>query len=519
MSDKDLIAALKRRHEDHQGPLGCSWWRLVRDAYGGTGGFRVAVERARVDERGLGDYSQRQIDAVPGSYLRRFGRESVEAFAERQRVSFYRNHIRTVVSQYQGQLWRRAPQRESTIASVSSWWESVDGTGTPIAKWLAVGSRRAQLFGWAAAYFDRPRGALTLANARTAARWLQPEELVDWQIGEDGSFEWAKLCTEVETRDPLSGDETEVEVYTIWTRTTWRSITLMESGDECIIAEDSGPMPHALGAVPLAVLYWQPPECRDELFGTSHLDSAISAALELFNVSSEARYVERGTAFPVLYIQSSDPNVLASLRLGVNNGLVVEPTASMPPGFMVVPPELNTHFKDRRAELRDEIYQAANLDPPAAQVAPPESGVARAYKFLPRRAVLVDVTEQLAAFERKCVEILARWDGAVAPEAIAQWQAATRVQYATDFDVQDASTTIEQGASVLDRNDLAPVTRRTARLAIGRAVAPQPTPTDEAALVAQVEQLYQREVSALDRPSPPLSPPPAAPAAAPPTGA
>ena len=429
MSDTDLIAALRRRHEDYAGPLGCSWWQLVRDAYEGSGGFRIAVERARVDETALHDTVRRQIDPVPGSYLRRFGRESLESFAERQRVSFYRNHIRTVVSQYQGQLWRRPPQRESSIATVDAWWSNVDGVGTPVTKWLSIGARRAQLFGWSAALFDRPRGELTLATAKTTARWLQPEEILDWQIGADGAFDWVKLCTEVESRDPLSGVETEQEVFTLWTRTTWRTITVLESEDEAIVADDTGVVPHSLGAVPLAVLQWQPPEDRCDLYGTSHLDSAISAALELFNVSSEARYVERGTAFPVLYIQSADSNALASLKLGVNNGIVVEPGVSIPPGFMVVPADLNTHFADRRVELRDEIYQSANLDPPASEATAPESGVARAYKFLPRRSVLVDVTEQLAAFERRCIETLARWDGATAPAAIAQWQASTPVSY------------------------------------------------------------------------------------------
>jgi hypothetical protein len=484
----------------------------VRDAYQGAGGFRTAVEAAHVDESGQDDWITRQIDVVPGSYLRRYGRETASAFAQRQRVSFYRNHVRTIVAQYQGHLWRRGPQRESDIATVSSWWASVDGQGTPISKWLAVGSRRSQLFGWSAAYFDRPREPQSVATAATSARWLQPEEVADWQIGADGALDWIKLCTEVETRDPFTGEETEVEVYTVWTRTTWRSVSVVETESGCEIADDSGPVPHALGAVPVALLYWQPPECAEDLYGTSHLDSAIAAALELFNVSSEARAVERGSAFPILYVQTSKQGTLASLKLGVNNGLELTPDVTMAPGFITPDASISEHYAARRAELRDEIYQSANLDPPAAQIAPPESGVARAYKFLPRRAVLVDACEQLAAFERRCIELLARWDGATTPVALAQWQTATRVQYPSDFDVSDTSTALDQGGAVLDRaSALPPVTVKAARLSIGRAVAPQATPADEAALASEVDALYQRDLKNLTAPSKAPTTDPAAP--------
>jgi hypothetical protein len=494
------IAQLKARHPDHEGPLGCSWWRLVRDAYRGTGGFRTAVERARTDESASGDLVVSPLQPIAGSYLRRFGRETAEAFAERQRVSFYRNHIRTIVAQYQGHLWRRAPQASTTIATVASWWENTDGAGTTVARWRAQGSRRAQLFGWCAAYFDRPAEAQSLASARTSARWLQPEELVDWELDGDGSFVWARLCTVTTRRDPFSGAAVKSEHYTTWTRTAFE-VAIVE-GDELTT---SGPVEHKLGAVPIALLYWQPPEEPGDLYGTSHIDSAVAAALELFNVSSEAREVERGSAFPILYMQTRTPGTLAGLRLGTNNGIEVEPDVSMAPGFIAAPSEISAHYAERRAELRDEIYQSANVDPPSAEAAAPESGIARAYKFLPRRSVLVDACEQLATFDRRCVEILARWDGATTPEQIAAWQAATVVTYPSDFDVQDTSTALDQGTTALGvlAPDLAPISVKASRLSVGRALNPQASAADDKALVEQVELLYQSDVKRLGAPQAP----------------
>lgn len=482
----DLASILRQRHPDYNGPLGCAWWRLVRDAVGGRGGFRHAIEHGRTDRAALGDHVQQQEQPLPGGYLRRFQRESSEAFAERQRVSFYRNHLRTILGQYQGQLWRRPPERASTIATATDWWANVDGAGTPVARWLSDGSRRAQHFGWAAAIFDRPAESLSVATARTTARWLQPEELVDWSFGEDGALEWARLCTVAMRRDPFGG-AVAVEVYTTWTRAAWTRHVVV--GKDVSGGEE---VPHGLGAVPIAMLYWQPPEEPGVLYGTSHLDSAIAAALELYNVSSEARHVERATAFPILYIQSADEKALEGLKLGVNNGIVVEPAAAMAPGFVSAPDGLNVHFAARRSELRDEIYRSANLDPPQADDTTPESGIARAYKFLPRRSVLVDVCEQLLAFERRAVDLLARWDGADP----AAWQRSTTVTYPSDFDVQDADSTIDRSSKVLG-SQAAPVTKRAARVQLGRAVAPHASPADDALLLSEADAQYQREKAAL----------------------
>lgn len=496
----ELLKRLRARHVDYTGPLGESWWKLVRAAFEGSGGFRVAVDTASVDDPAQEDWTGVTMTPVAGSYLRRYPRESGTAFAQRQRTSHYRNHIKTIVAQYQGHLWRRPPQRETSMEVLRAWWSSVDGVGTAIDPWLAVGCRRAQLFGWAVAYTDRPSTGVTLADAHTTARWLQPEELVDWELDGAGRFVWARLCTYVSTRDPFTGVCTVEEQYTTWTRTEWQRAIVRDG-----VVEAGERVPHTLGAVPLEVLYWSRPE-GGRLYGTSHLDSAIGAALELFNVASEAREVERGTAFPVLYVQVQTQGTLASARLGSNNGLEIEPGVNIPPGFVSPDASISEHYAARRTELRDEIYQSANLDPPQAlQSGGAESGVALARRFLPRRSVLVDATASLADFEGRMVELIARWWGATDATQISTWRTGTRIAYATDFDVDDTDTAIDRGLRIVGAgSSLAPVTLRAARIAVGRAIAPQATPTDDAALIEQATALYQRDCAAL--PTAPTAP-------------
>lgn len=501
-----LLERLRRRHCDYDGPLGRAWWKLCRDAASGEGGFRYAAEHASADTYGAGDYTDAASSAriPPGMYLARFDRETPLQFVSRLKSTHYRNHISRVLTTYNGDLWRRPPQRAAVSDAVTAWWANVDGQGLAVGAWLQKGAREAHLHGWCAAYFDREVTDAPGLGPLTA-RWLRPEEIVDWSLGSDGALEWVRLCTEIETRDPVTGATTEREEYTTWTRQWWWRVVIEERegnasalADRHAILKDTGQVPHDLGAVPVSILRWEPLESTCRLYSTSHMASAIGAALELFNVASEGRHVERGTAFPILCVQDPNEKVLQNLKLGVHNGLRVAPDMSMP-AMLTQDASLSEHFEKRRAELRAEIYHAVSLDPPAeATQVVPESGVARAYRFEMRRAALVSATQQLQAFERQCVELVARWSGVTEPAALAAVQQGVTVVYPTDFDVETVGDVVDEHGAVLDQRDqLAPVTVRASRLAIGRAVNPHATGAETATLREEVEKLYQRERDAL----------------------
>jgi hypothetical protein len=487
----DLAAILSRRHPDYTGSQGRSWWSLVRDCYRGTGGFRHAIDHGLTTELAVGDTVLGE-GAIQGSYLRRYPRETREAFAERQRVSFYRPHLRAIVAQYQGQLWRRPPQRETSIATVEAMWRDTDGDGSAIDRWLQVGSRRAQLFGWCAAIVDRPAAPQSLATARTVARWLQPEEVVDWGFGADGALDWVRLCSASASRDPFGAEQSVSLLYTTWTREWWQQHRVVGGR-----VEELGGGEHPLDRVPLAVLYWTPPDEPGVLYGTSHLDGAVTASLELYQVTSEARAVERGTAFPVLVVQSRDPRALEGLSLGTHGGLVVEPEVQFP-AYLSPPADLAQHYAARRRELLEEVYRAAHLDAPVPEAqGAPESGVARAYRFLPRRSILVDATEQLSVFERDLVRLVALWEGGDP----AAYLAGTVVRYPSEFDPEDVDAALERVVLALERADL-PVARRSARRQLALALDPD---TDRAVLDRELGTLYDRESRTLLVPDPAVS--------------
>ena len=173
-----LKRALSAAHEDHGGELGRAWWKLVREAYEHGGGFRASI--AQPDTlQGEASYTTAQRGRTRESYLRRFPREHVDTYQRRIDSSTYENHVAPIVDVYGGHLTRRPPQRSSDVRAVSDWWARADAQGADVQTFVERGLKGAQLFGWRACLFDRPRGEFARgdAAARTVARWLEPEEV------------------------------------------------------------------------------------------------------------------------------------------------------------------------------------------------------------------------------------------------------------------------------------------------------------------------------------------------------
>lgn len=487
-----LVERLRERHEDYTGPLGCAWWRLARDAYQGTGGFRATVQTAQTGQWGDRDTDTDPGQPIAGSYLVRYPRETGGQFSRRQAVSTYTNYVAPILQEYAGHLWRRAPQRSATDAEVTRWRANVDGEGTGIDAWLESITRSLQLFGWVAVLVDRPAGDLTAAEAMTYARALDPEELVDWELDGRGRFVWARLCTSTETRDPFTGEEIEREVYTTWTATEWERVVLRESDEQWAVEEGPVRQEHSLGRVPISVLYWQEPVERCRLYGQSQADGLVSCALEHFNVASELREHERGQVFSILCVQSDDPHVWDGIKLGTHDGLRYGTDAAAP-SYLAPPDSVGLYLSDRLKRVEERIYELAHLDKPSGQPQA-ESGVSRQWRFGQTRSVLCAATKRLQAGERDLLDIVLRWqypDAAKRAEVIA----ASPVVYPEDFDVDDLATVLESRLAVLDKPAaLVPETARAARLSIGRALNPYATPKEDTALVEQVEASYNAEV-------------------------
>lgn len=493
----DLITALRKRHPAHDGPLGAQHWQLVDDAVTGQGGFLAGLRDLRVFDHGPGG-------VVGGSaltpvrdgetYLRQFPRETADDFTARVRASTYDNHVAPVVRSYTGQLWSDAPVRDTSVEAVQRFWDDPDAGLGKVDAWVAAGSDAALRHGWAMALIDRPEGDRPATDPGTTGRWLDPREVADWELDARGEVVALKLRSETHERDLLTGEKTEREIYTLWTRETWRRITLVERGEKYELEDDTGDVPHTLGRVPVAVLRWVPAMEPRELCAPSVLSGSVAAAVELFNVQSEQRQGERDTAFSILCVQEEVGARIEGTKIGTQSGLRYDPGMAAP-SFIAPDPSVLIHYGSRVDALTTRVYEAAYQERPNAQAQAPESGVSRGYRFRQMSAMLVVAASQHEAFEREVVAVLAAWDGADA----AAWQAATTITYPRRFDPFDAETRADRAMAVItEANKLVPELVALARADIARALYPRLAPDAEKRLRDQLEARAERERTAYE---------------------
>lgn len=500
-----LRAALAERHDCADGDFGAKWWQLVTDAYEGSGGFRAAVRAASIgDAWGEGSYdSSWWTRGSRKSYLQQFVRESMQEYQRRSASSTYRNLVAPIVDTYHAHLTARPAKRESTIPAVASWWASCDAAGHDVGEWMARGILRAQLFGWCVAVFDRDRGDVPRAQAKTRAAWLDPEAVVDWSISEDGQLDWLRTVSCEESEDPILDEDIERETYTVWTRTEWATVTFeCSEGKPPRVAAIDGAV-HGLGRVPAAVLRFREHLDADALYGLSQVSDVIPLCLSLFNVESQLTHHLAAAVFAILALQDDGTDRYANLKLGTNNGLVY-PQGSAAPQFVAPPDSVSLQLAVRADQLVDAIYQAARIERPkaSAQGGDVASGIARSYDFQQTEAVLRGFAQRVTAFEHECAAIVALWDAAPVSDpaaVVTATAAATTIAYPERYDVAGLQDELAAQFAALTkdvRDQLPPTAIAHARTVIALGLNPQATADTERAIRDEVDAMRLRDASA-----------------------
>lgn len=494
-----LRKLLREEHDAREGELGCRWWEIARDAYQGTGGFARSMRAASTIEAIPGNAESPKINRR-STYLTRFTRESNESFAARADRSAYDNHVAPVIDVYHGHLARRRPKRTAPEGGpVATWWKDVSGTGCDADEWMSTTMQRAQLYGWCAALVDRPDDADAMRPGTRVCR-LDPEEVLDWQMGRDGALTWIRLGSCWEDEDPATGEELEVEEYTIWTREEWARVRLERVETEgrkgdWYVALSTGAR-HDLGRVPVAILRWQDPLESHCLYGLSQVYGVTMLALGLFNNESEYTHHLANVNFALLAVQSEDKAVFANMALGVNNGMRYDPGTNAPQ-FIAPPSDVAVQYALRSEQLIRSIYTAAKVQRPSADASGGDaaSGVAKAYDFAQTDAVLQSFVRQLQRFEYDLADIVARWDRPGQPVDLT----GVSIEYPTRFDARGIQEDLGAHFAVLDdkvRAQFPPEVLRQARLAIARMLLPEASDDVMGNVTAQIDAMYERDVEA-----------------------
>lgn len=401
-----------------------SRFEFIGHALRGDGPFRPVVVG-----NGFGTDAGTSVTLSGPSALVRYPRESVLKFARRNEVAFYSSPVMRACSRFVGYLATKPPQRDLAGPDLYGVMAAdIDGKGTPI-----------DVF-WQHFMVDlKARGSMLLqvdmpadlgANQeqqrreRRVPKWISitPELVTDYQIGDDGSFDFVVYRGEFEKAE---GER----VPCLWRfdRDGWKATDLKE---ERTLSDGA----HPLKECPVLIV------TEGAVFPSFGPFSAIAdLARRLFNAESELDEILRAQTFSLLHLavpdNSSDIEKIAAAKvagetIGTHNLLIHTGAA---PGFIAPPDGPARVYLDRIKQLKADIAEAG-LD--VATIGQQESGLAMRMRFAQINAELSSFAGRMEGLERRAWDLSRRW---------LTFSAAPTVQWTRDFNLAD----VEQELRIL----------------------------------------------------------------------
>jgi hypothetical protein len=167
--------------------------------------------------------------------------ESARVYALRQKSAFYRSYVGPVIDFFSAQLFAAPFVVRATVGSTTdafiddgfyaAFKEDCDGAGTDLSQFMKTRFTEALVKGrsWILAELPEDGGR----PASSAAEWterglgratlckLSPDEVLDWEVGEDGEMEWAITYSCAYKRpDPRASRTLKTERWRLYDRTT-----------------------------------------------------------------------------------------------------------------------------------------------------------------------------------------------------------------------------------------------------------------------------------------------------------
>lgn len=395
-------------------------FKFIGHALNGDGPFRPLISY---------DSKARPI-AVASSYLIQYPRESETKYARRNEIAWYASPLAQVVSKFAGYLSSRPAVRSMANPLYDAMAADIDGKGNSIDSFWSQFVIEAKARGSMLLLVDMPPAmAPTLdqqVRARVAPYWtgIKPELLTDYEIGDDGKFNYAEFSGNY-TKD----DAERVECTWRFDRTSWRAV----DGMQRILAQGD----HPLTECPLLIFT----EGGDfPYFGPFAPIADLSR--RLFNLDSELDEILRSQTFSLLTMQVSENStdaqkVQAAQVVGETIGssnLMVHSGST--PAFIAPPDGPARIYLDRIAALRDQINEIGLVIASSSQR---ESGLALQMRFQALNSELSKFAGRMESLERHAWELSRQWLGlTTAPE----------ISWSRDFNMADVVAELDILASM-----------------------------------------------------------------------
>lgn len=376
-------------------------FQFIAHALEGDGPFRPVVV-----ENGT------SVSLAGSSYLVRYPRESDLKYARRNEVAWFASPLMQAASRFVDYIAARTPSRNLPHELYASMAEDIDGKANSIDVFWRQFMLHFKARGSMLLLVDMPPAMEPSMAAQIASRaapyWtmIAPELLTDYEIGDDGKFNYAEF----------GGNYTKPDgkrVPCVWhfDREGWE---VRDSDKKLLDAS-----PHPLGECPLLIAT----EGGDfPNFGPFAAIADLSK--RLFNLNSELDEILRAQTFSLLTMQvpensTDDQKIKAAQVVGETIGtsnLMVHSGST--PAFIAPSDGPANIYLQRIDKLKDEIGEIG-LDVRGSNSQ--ESGIALQMRFQALNAALGGFSGRMEDLERRAWELSRVWLGMTqAPST--QWQ-------------------------------------------------------------------------------------------------
>jgi len=388
-----------------------SRYRFIRHALEGSGPFRPTVTYDPLND----------IYQTGESALVMYPRESLKKFAGRNKLASYRNHLQQACAKFAGYLTTRPPVRDFPHPLYKAMADDVDGKGNSIDVFCQQFAIGAKARGALLLLVDMPPAMPDNLGAQMQGRVapyftvINPEDLKDFQIGDDGKFDFAEFHGSF-TKD------TGEKVAAVWhfDRLSWE---VKDAEDKFLDAGD-----HPLGECPLLIFS----ESGDFPYFGPFAEIA-DLAKDLFNQYSELREIHRSQNFSLLTMQVPDTATSAQKidaaravgeTIGTSNLMV---HSGSTPAFIAPADGPARNYLDSISLLTSWINEIGlSVEMPDQE----ESGIALQMRFMALNSALSAFAMRMEDLERRAWELSRRWLG---------MQSMPEVQWRRDFTMADVS--------------------------------------------------------------------------------
>lgn len=373
-------------------------------------------------------------------------RETRADYTARLERAYYSNFVAVVVDTYVAEVFRRAPSREVDGEAFEQFTLDATLAGEPLTDLMQDVLTRALVAGTAYVCVD-----LEDETRRPYLHQVHPENVLDYSMDKNGSYNWAMIAELVTTDDEPEIDRKEERRVRLWRRDSW---TLYDAQGGVIAADEN-----SSGVIPLIRV-----DGRATRLPT---DDIVETNRRLYNIDSQRDEILVRLTFPQLYVEAVVPkdsngnNIDAeemAIEIGTNRVMVLPPGTGTAPGYLAPPDGPVEQHRKERELLRAQIFELAGLERQSPDAQTVQSGVAKAYDFRETNARLANSAALCQSVERRVFDILTLFgvSGSANPT------------YIKDFDVQAFEAQLESYLRVAEAPLPASVKRMAARDLAGR---------------------------------------------------